>query len=111
MLSIAASASTSVNSSAHPEDEVVKYGILLRVLKEKLGHVTPTRLHMSVYKIVEESLLDSLKVGMIKLFDDGVLSATQTLVEPIVQENVRKIIVHEHHKDFTSSSTVAQLAA
>lgn len=60
---------------------MVTYELLLSVLKDKLGPVTPNRLHMSVSQIVEEILIDSLNVGMIKLYDGGVSSATQTQVE------------------------------
>lgn len=46
---------------------------------------------------------------MLNLSDVGVSSASQKLVQHIVKEKVRTIIVGEDYKPFNSSSTVAQL--
>lgn len=50
---------------------------------------------MYLSHIVGERLIDSLKVAIHNIYDDGVRLATQKLVEHIVKENSRTIIVDE----------------
>lgn len=78
---------------------------LTRIIDMQLAHISTTPLRKMLVRMIKECLIYSLQNGAIEVSDGMVRQAAQHLIESIVHEMVRALVVAELHTALQHTAT------